>query len=256
MKKIALFLAVAISIVVVSCKSDDDTTTTPQNVNVAFTFTQNWDGNNITNADYETTVYTNAHGTDQTISKLDYLISDITFTNSTGQSFSAEDYNLISARNGTNVNFTPDVQIPTGDYVVSFTFGFDEEDNVDAAYPDLTSATWGVPTPLGGGYHYMRLEGKFDDGTPTPANYAYHTIRAFNTATSTPFDTSFEVTIGSVTVSENTNVEVKMDVSEWFINPNEWDLNVLNSALMMNYNAQLMMSQNGTTVFSLGAVTQ
>ena len=256
MKKIALFLAIAVGIVTVSCKNDDDTTTSTPDVTVNFNFTHNWDGDNITNADFETTEYINAFGTTQTISKLDYLISDITFTNSEGLAFTAGDYNLVSARAATNTSFTPNIEIPAGEYTVSFTFGFNDEDNIDGEYADLTSANWGVPTTLGGGYHYMRLEGKFDDGSPTPANYAYHAIRAFNMNTSTTTDTSFEVSLGQITIGESTEVEVKMDVSEWFKNPNTWNLNELNSALMMNYDAQIMMSENGVSVFSLGAVTQ
>ena len=48
-----------------------------------------------------------------------------------------------------------------------------------------------------------------------------------------------------------------MNVAEWFKNPNTWDLTVLYTLLMPNYNAQLMMHDNGSNgVFTLGDVTQ
>ena len=48
-----------------------------------------------------------------------------------------------------------------------------------------------------------------------------------------------------------------MNVAEWFKNPNEWDLNALHSFLMPNFNAQIMMSENGQLdVFSIGTITQ
>jgi hypothetical protein len=258
MKKIALILIIAIS--AFSCKDDDESVPTPVSVN--FNFTQNWDGSDIQNSDFENTQYVNAFGTQQSISKLVYLISDITFTDAGGTMYDAGDFNLINAREGTNLSFTPNVQVPPGDYLLSFTFGFDDEDNIDGAYPELNQTAegpWGVPAPLGGGYHYMRLEGKYKDTAGTDVGYAYHAIRA-NDMTMNPLlleDTSFVVNLGQVAVSNTTNIEVKMNVAEWFKNPSTWDLNTLFASLMPNFEAQKMISANGAQgTFTLGAVTQ
>lgn len=250
-----------VAVVAISCKNNDDTVNP---VNVDFTFTHNWDGSTIVNADFEVTPYTNAHGEILKISKLVYLISDITFTSSTGVIYDAGDFNLVDVREEQNLTFTPNLQIPPGDYDVSFTFGFDDEDNINGAYPDLNltpEGPWGVPLPMGGGYHYMRMEGKFTNpAAPGPeVGFAYHTIRAndMSTMPMTLLDTSFEVDLGQVTISDNTNIEIKMNAAEWFKNPNLWDLNVLFTSLMPNFNAQVMMSENGDAgVFSLGTVTQ
>ncbi|MBZ0327660.1 MAG: hypothetical protein K8F54_08665 [Altibacter sp.] len=256
MKKIALFAMIAM--VAMSCNNDDDNSSTP--VNVDFLFTHNWDGSAIENSDFEVIQYTNAHGEELSLSKLVYLISDITFTNANGDVYDAGDYNLVNVREETNLMFTPNIQVPPGDYTVSFTFGFDDEDNIDGVYQDLNSADggWNVPMMLGGGYHYMRMEGKFIDNTAAEVGYAYHAIRAADAST-TPItlqDTSFEVNLGTVTIANNTEIEVKMNVAEWYDNPHEWDLNILHTVLMPNFDAQVMMSENGATVFSKGAVTQ
>lgn len=213
MKKIALIMLIAL--VAVSCNNDDDSVA---QANVDFVFTHNWDGDAIANSDFDQIQYTNAHGEQLSVSTLVYLISDITFTGSNGDVYDAGDYNLIDARGGTNLTFTPNIQIPEGDYTVSFTFGFDDEDNIDGGYPDLNTAGWNVPMMMGGGYHYMRLEGKFIDNTTAEIGYQYHTIRA-NDMSVTPLllqDTSFKVSLGTVTVGSNTQVEVKMNVAEWF----------------------------------------
>ena len=255
MKKIALMAIMAVALI--SCNNDDDSAPVVP-VNVDFNFTHNWEGTEIVNADFETTQYTNAAGTVQTLSKLVYLISDITFTDSDGNFYNAGDYNLVNARQETGLSFTPVLQIPPGNYSVSFTFGFDDEDNIDSAYPDLNATAegpWGVPMPLGGGYHYMRLEGKYLDDVGTEVGYAYHAIRA-NDMTMTPLllqDTSFVVNLGTVMIGNSTDIEIKMDVSEWF---NPWDLPALHSMLMPNFDAQISMSENGLDVFSLGTVTQ
>lgn len=283
MKKIALLLSIAVAMV--SCNNEDDSpqpiagcmdenalnfdpNATTDNgsceypVDVDFSFSQNWDGSNIENADFDVTQYVNAHGETLKLSKLVYLISDITFTNANGDAYTGGDYNLIDAREGTNISFTPNVQIPEGTYTVSFTFGFDDEDNA-GNYPDLNSADggWNVPLLLGGGYHYMRMEGKYAStiGDPGEVNFQYHTIRANDNTTSpiTLQDTSFVVNLGEVTIGQDTNIEIKMDVSEWFKNPHVWDLTQLYTMLMPNFDAQIMMSENGANgVFSLGVVTQ
>ncbi len=263
LRKIAMLLIA--TVVLVSCNNDDDST--PVNVTVDFNFTHNFDGTAIQNADYETTSYTNANGESLKLSKLVYLISDITFTASDGTVYAAEDYNLVNARTESNINFTPGVDLPKGDYTVSFTFGFDDEDNdKDGGYADLNTSDggWGVPGPLGGGYHYMRMEGTYVNTIGVDNTFQYHTIRANRHATMPPgpgtleelTDTSFTVNLGTVTVGSTTSVEVQMDVSQWFENPNLWDLNTWFTVLMPNYEAQLDMSENGAAgVFSLGTVT-
>ena len=264
MKKIALMLAIGFAFV--ACDNDDDTTPTPVvNTDVNFTFTQNWDGADIQNSDYETTTYTNANGEVLTLSKLVYLISDVTFTNADGDVFDAGDYNLIDARTGSNASFTPNIEIPEGDYTVTFTYGFDDEDNIDLAYNDLNSSdgSWSVPAPLGGGYHYMRLEGKYINATTDETAFQFHNVRANRHSSLPPGpntlvelqDTSIEVNLGQVSIVEGTSIEVKMNVAEWLKNPNQWDLNVLFTVLMPNFDAQIMMNENGQNVFSRGAVT-
>ncbi len=250
------FLTVAL--VLTGCKDNDDTPLAE--LSPSFSFTHNWDGVPIENADYENTTYINERGESLTISKLVYLISDITFTDAQGNSFSAGDYNLVDAREGVNLSFTPDVVIQEGTYNVSFTFGFDDEDNA-GDYPDLNSAdggVWIVPMMMGGGYHYMKLEGKYLNTQTNPESevgFAYHTIRANDNSTSpiTLQDTSFTVDLGDVLIEEGTNIEVQMNVAEWFKNPHTWNLYELYSMLMPNFDAQILMSENGAAgVFSRG----
>lgn len=265
MKKIALLL-ITISLII-GCSNDDDNTVEPiVETQVSFAFSEYWDDTPIVNADYQTTTFTNAFGTDLTISKLVYLISDVTFTATDGTVYDAGDYFLIDARAGTNSTFTPDIEIPEGEYAISFTFGFDDEDNDKVGgYADLNSSdgTWSVPAPLGGGYHYMRLEGTFEDSSAATQTYQYHTIRA-NKHTSLPpgpgtleelTDTSFSVNLGTYSIVEGTEIKVEMNVAEWFKNPNTWDLNVNSTVLMPKYDVQLDMNENGRdSVFSAGPV--
>ncbi|MCP4052433.1 MAG: hypothetical protein GY739_05070, partial [Mesoflavibacter sp.] len=60
----------------------------------------------------------------------------------------------------------------------------------------------------------------------------------------------------SFTISNNATIEVKMNIAQFFTNPNTWDLNVLDTPLMPNYTAQKMMQENVLSVFSLGEIIQ
>lgn len=256
MKKIIPILTI-IFLIITSCHKDNDDHIFL--ANITFNFSHNWDDTEVTDTNFNTITYTNANGEQLSITKLRYLVSKITFQKSTGEIFVLDGYNLVDVTNNTNLLFTPLNTIPTGTYSnVSFTFGFNNEDNYDNNYTDLNSASWNVPEMLGGGYHYMQLEGKFIDNTATETGYAYHAIRAVdNSGATLQFeDTFFEVDLGEVTITSNAIFNIEMNIAEWFKTPNTWDLNVLNNMLMPNFDAQIMMFENGQNVFSLESVNQ
>jgi hypothetical protein len=243
MKNILTFLCLSIFILY-SCSSEDD------NINITFNFTHNWDGVAITDKDLNELKFTNANGEKISIENLRYLISNISLVD-------AKNYQLInfSKNTGTFINVS---NLTEGTYTLSFRFGFSDEDNIDGEYQDLNSVSFNVPGMLGGGYHYMQFDGKYIDNKDEEAGFNYHSIRAVDKTDPDNLkfeDTSFEVNLGTVTISNNTEVEVKVNLAEWFKNPNDWNLNELNTVLMPNFKAQKAMSQNGKSVFSLGKVT-
>lgn len=248
---------VLIIFIFTSCsKNNDDEVSQAQ---ITFSFSHNWDGTPVLNTNFNSINYTNAKGDNLSITKLRYLISKITFQKISGETFILDGYNLVDVTNNTNQSFTPITTIPNGDYSkVSFIFGFDNSDNYSGNYADLNSASWTVPGVLGGGYHFMQLEGKFIDDTATETGYTYHTIRAVDNSGPTQVfqDTFFEVNLGAVSIKNNSTFNIEMNIAEWFKSPNTWDLNVLNNALMPNFEAQVLMFENGQNVFSLESVNQ
>ena len=110
---------------------------------------------------------------------------------------------------------------------------------------------------LGGGYHYMQLDGKFINNIENEAGYNFHAIRAADNPgpnPSFPQDTFFEVNLGPLTVSENNEIIISMDMAQWFKEPYLWDLNLYNQMLMPNSTAQILMYENGQNVFHLNFV--
>ena len=225
-------------------------------VSTTYTFSQNWDGTAVTKNDVSKIIFTNANGEKLSIERLRYLISRVTLTSSGGTSTVMEGYQLIDVSVDSTAIFKPITKVPLGTYKLSITFGFNQEDNQDGAYKDLNTALWNVPSALGGGYHYMQLDGKYLDAKNMEANYNYHAIRAVdNTGAQIAFGkTYFVADLGEVKIDGATNIEIKMNIAEWFKNPHTWDLNKLNTMLMLNYDAQKMMSDNGKGAFGLGEV--
>ena len=255
--KRALSFTLICLIILYSCSEDNDDKVSQ--VNITLNFSHSWDSNLVTNADFSTLKFTNEKGDKLSITKLRYVISRITFENTNSEKFTLNGYNLVDVTNNTNTSFTPTNTIPTGAYSnVSFIFGFNNDDNYNNNYLDLNSASWNVPAMLGGGYHYMQLEGKFINNTTNEQGYAYHAIRAVDNSSATPVfeDTFFEVNLGEITISNNTQFNINMNIAEWFKNPNTWDLNILNNMLMPNFEAQVLMFENGQNVFKLESTKQ
>jgi hypothetical protein len=251
-KKIIWFFVI---IAFTSCKDDSDCCVNLEPVNVTLKFTHNWDGTPVTASDFNSFNYVTENGESVSIERLRYVLSNILFNNNVQGS---NLYKLIDLNNNDTeiiIKNIPLININS----LSFTFGFSDADNIDGIYQDLNTASFNVPSMLGGGYHYMQFDGKYKDTNNLDANFNYHAIRAVNRSDPNNLifeDTSFLVDFGSVTITNNATIEIKMNIAEWFKNPNTWDLNQLNTVLMPNFEAQKLISANGKSVFSLGDILQ
>lgn len=244
MKKISALLFLVI-LLFCSCDKEEE------NISLTLKFTHNWNGVPITNQDFNTFKFTTANGENISIERLRYLISNISLAEE-----SANNHFLIDV--GKNAeNLIPIKDVLSNNNKLTFTFGLTDSENIDGSYQDLNSVNFNVPGMLGGGYHYMQFDGKYKDTNNQDANFNYHVIRAEDTSDPTNLkfeDTSFTVDLGIIEIKNNTTIEISMNIGEWFTNPNTWDLNVLNTVLMPNFEAQKQMSANGKTVFRVGEI--
>lgn len=250
-------LLVLILLVFSSCGDDLDDNL-KASATARFNFTHNWNDMPVSSADFNTIKYTNENGEELSIERLRYVISEVVFTRNTGEEIVIDGHHLIDVTESSGLLYAPEVEIPTGLYTnVSFVFGLNNEANMQS-HIDLNSVSFNVPDMLGGGYHYMQMDGKFINSADEEIGYNYHAIRAVDNAGPNPTfpkDTFFKVDLGAVNIEDTTTFEIKMNIAEWFKNPNLWDLNILNSVLMPNSEAQIQISENGQSVFSLGTVT-
>lgn len=238
----------------ISCNNDSDIIST----NITLNFSHSWDSVPVTNSDFNAIKFTNEKGNTLSIERLRYLISNVTFHKQDGSSIVLDGYNLVDLTHGTNLIYEPVAKVPKDRYDnVTFTFGFNNNDNVSGAYLDLNSTSWNVPAMLGGGYHYMQFDGKFINNANEEQGFNYHAIRAANNPGANPTfpqDTFFTVSLGPVNITNNTIFNIDMNIAEWFKNPNIWNLNALNQMLMPNAAAQIMMFENGQNVFRLKSI--
>tara|TARA_B100000787_G_scaffold50411_1_gene36297 strand:- start:135 stop:884 length:750 start_codon:yes stop_codon:yes gene_type:complete len=236
-------------ILVTGCGEELDCCGQPEQFTVTLNFTHHWNGLKITPQDFNELKFTNENGERLSIEKLRYLVSNISLINS-------KNYHLIDIRENTGTSITIP-ELTEESYALSFRFGFSDEDNTDGTYQDLNTVSFNVPGMLGGGYHFMQFDGKYIDSNNEASGFNYHMIKAVDRTDPNNLkfeDTSFEVNLGTIVITNNTEIEIKMNLAEWFKNPHTWNLNELNTVLMPNFEAQKMMRANGGSVFSLGEV--
>jgi hypothetical protein len=241
-----------------SCSENNDVSLDP--VSITLNFSHAWGEDEVTSLDFNDIKFTNENGELLSIEGLRYLISEITLTHVSGEVTTLNEYNLVNVSTNENLSFTTSTSILPGEYSnIAFRFGFSDANNTSGIYTDLNTASFNVPGMLGGGYHYMQFDGKYIDNASAESSFNYHAIRAVDRTDPNNLifqDTSFTTDLGAITVGGNTNVNIQMDIAEWFKSPNTWDLNTLNVMLMGNFSAQEDMSENGATVFSLVDITQ
>ena len=248
-----LFLLLLVLPVLITCSLDDSQPNV--DTSITFEFTHQWGDQTFTFNDLGITTLINENDDELIIERLRYLISNIRLYNENGNTMLLQGYSLVELNNNSSLSFTVKDYIPKGNYSkISFTFGFSPQNNKSGEYPDLNSAGWNWPEDLGGGYHFLQMDGTFTTlGGQEPFNFHMGTAR-----NSIGVFESNHVNIildQAFTIDELNTIKIRMDISEWFKNPNTWDLNEYNTDLMGNYDAQKMMNENAGSVFSLGPVT-
>ena len=149
--------------------------------------------------------------------------------------------------------------IPTGCYTrLRFTFGLDEEDNLTGLFCNPPESNMFWPEPLGGGYHYMKLNGRFVNANDELVPLNTH-LGIGQNADHTEFYQNYFAVEGPIdlVVAENKEslILLSMVVDNWFRNPNLYDFNVYGSAIMQNQAAQQALKENGQDVFTWSATS-
>ena len=139
--------------------------------------------------------------------------------------------------------------IPIGKYEkVRFTFGLDEIDNLSGRFSDPPESNMFWPEQLGGGYHYMKLNGKFvnEAGQLVPLNIHLGRLHEEDNHFTVQLPIDF-----SITENTENQLHLTMIIDNWFRSPNLYDFDEWGSAIMENPTAQRILKENGNDVFKI-----
>lgn len=212
-------------------------------------------------------IYTNAAGNPYSVTDVMYFISDIDLYGRDGhisriKAWKDIFYLDIKMPATLSVQF-PD-RIPAGEYdSLAFTFGLSPEKNISYTFVNPPEAIMAWPEVLGGGYHYMMINGWWRDmqGALQPYNFhlgigQLYKGTGYNTDSIYAFvHNNFRVTLpGSaftVTDGGNTALNLTMHIDRWFRDPHTWDHNHWGGAIMQNQAAMQEGKENGWNVFTM-----
>jgi hypothetical protein len=262
MKKIALLIpAVFILSLHFGCKEED-----PATGSLFFHFTETVD---TTYLAFDTLSYVNEAGNQYLITEVQYFISNLTLYYEDGKKYEIMDgqgIHYIDSDIPETRYWTLMDEIPTG-YIDSivFTFGLDEETNKSGLFQNPPESNMVWPDELGGGYHYMKLNGKWKDINEMVNPFNFHL------GIGQTYDTTGQVTgfvqnyfkvsaylapyssfIIKINPNETTYMEISMNVSSWFKTPNTWNFDYMPAMIMQNQEAMNDARENGFDVFSVG----
>lgn len=251
MKKV-LWMGICIFFGGTSCAPDPEA----ENFRLVITFESHWNNSPVNQTTFGNFLFENASGELLSIERLRYLISDIALERKDGSQVLLKAYHLVDMSRAASLRLSLETFTPLADIRgISFVFGLNRSTNQDGVYPDLNAAVWNVPQAMGGGYHFMQLDGKFKTQPAVEAmGYNFHAIQAVDSQVGSGLvfeDTFFEVSQEFIPQSTEQALTVSMNVAEWFVNPHLWSLETAHSMLMSNFEAQKRMAENGKSVFSI-----
>jgi len=153
--------------------------------------------------------------------------------------------------------------IPEGDYdAISFIFGMNEVDNYSYRFINPPESNMAWSQLLGGGSHYMMINGKFFQGDTlwSPLNIHLGKGQIYQGSTLAAdsivgfVDNHFRVTLSKsflIKQNQSTNLTLVMHIDNWFKQPFVYDFNYFGSHIMQNQTAMQTLKENGKNVFSI-----
>ena len=229
---------------------------------IALQFTHQVDGEPLV---LDRLMYTNAAGNPYWVSEVKYFISALYLvkTNNEWVKITQNEgihYVDLSYPNSLVWNLT---EREASDYKgISFVFGLDEAENQSNRFVNSPEKDFFWPTVLGGGYHYMQINGKWEDRAGNRKSMNFHTgigqlYKNNVIATDSIYafiHNYFRVDLPiRFTVEKNkiTSLNLIMHIDKWFSTPLVYDHDYFGSGIMQNQQAQEIIRQNGKNVFSV-----
>jgi hypothetical protein len=215
--------------------------------------------------------YVNRAGNQYEVDELKYFISDVYLHNAAGSRIHIDAQTAIHYVDidiAATTTWQVFDSIPQGNYdSVSFIFGLTRDRNISFAFVNPPEVNMFWPTVLGGGYHYMMMNGKWKDlqGKIRPFDFHLGIGQVYSgVTTSVDSITGFiqnyfkiNLPLPSMQISANTThtIHLAMDIENWFETPHTWDFNYWGNYIMQNQAAMKTACENGYDVFSIESIS-
>ena len=202
--------------------------------------------------------HTNEAGENYNVLTLKYIVTDIKLTsnNKDHDDIMIKDLHFVDFNDPSTMFIESDI-LENGSYTLSFRFGLDANTNIADNFTNETfhaSMDWppmidpNTGMEMGGGYHYMKLEGAYNNDS---------TFYNTHTGPTMGMDHSFVVSFNMFNININNSTEnleysIDMNVNNWYENPNTINLAPM---IMMDMTKQMQLMANGMiNVFTIQGV--
>ncbi len=213
-------------------------------------------------------IYINEAGNHYEVNDIMYFISDVKLHPHIGTPFIIDKSTLahyVDVGIPSTLNWTFKDAIPVGVYdSISFIFGINKDKNISNSFVNPPESNMFWPEILGGGYHYMKINGKWLNQQNTSVAFNFHfgigqiytdtVTYNVNTITSyvqNYFSVSLPLTSFQILKNQATSINLEMAIDKWFKTPHVWNHNYWGSSIMQNQKALQTIKENGFDVFSI-----
>lgn len=215
---------------------------------------------------FDTSMYVNAAGNPYLINEIQYNISDITLYNHNGSEILIDDWKdiyYVDTDIPASQSWEVFDKIPEGTYdSIAFTFGIPEAKNISFMFVNPPESFMFWPEYLGGGYHYLKLNGKWlEEGQQTmntpfdfhlgPGQIYYSYPDSITGFVHNEFRISLSNSGFSMVKGRIMEFNIIMKIENWFKNPHIYDHDVWGGYIMQNQDAMQLVKENGWNVFSI-----
>lgn len=233
-------IAAILASLTLGCKDSNSDTESLEQRSVTIKFGHKVDDKPLA---FDQLVFENAAGNQYSVSRLQYILTDMYLLDENGEKTIIISEKYIDASGDSSAET---VTVPSTPTSLSFVFGISPANKPDGLPDamDFNNMVW--PEAMGGGYHYMKLEGSYQNGDAGKA-FLVHTgptggqDRSIDLQVTVPSDGSGDTFV------------LEMDINQWFEGDTNYDFKSYDGMIMGNPGAQEILRANGQNVFNLRA---
>jgi hypothetical protein len=192
---------------------------------------------------FDSLMYKNEAGERFGVSKLNYYLSSVRFYNLGNQVFLVDTTLYVDAREGKELKIK---SVPVGQYdsivvYVGLEARYNHHDSLASTKENL-AMHW--PDAIGGGFHFLMLEGHWRDGSNQPG-FAIH-------LGANPFlVTSVIHEVPEISAEKENYFTLKMDVNQWFMTPTVYSFDKDGVYTMGISSLMKVIAENGRDAFTI-----